>query len=149
MAVTRALSVEDGNLSSGGSIISSRDKAYKDIDLAFLAKPNGDIYKKTDAAAVKQSIKNLLMTGLGERPFRPILGGNLGVLLFENATTSTTQELENNIRLAVSNYEPRAQILNINIQNNLDRNEIFVGVEFKVINTSEIATLETTLSRLR
>ena len=71
------------------------------------------------------------------------------MLLFENATTSSTQELENNIRVAVSNYEPRAQILKVNVQNNLDRNEIFVGIEFKVINTSEIATLETTMSRLR
>jgi len=149
MAANRALSIEDGNLTNGGSIISSRNKAYKDIDLQFLAKPNGDIFKKTDAAAVKQSMKNLLMTGLGERPFRPALGGNLGVLLFENATTSSTQELENNIRVAVSNYEPRAQILKVNVQNNLDRNEIFVGIEFKVINTSEIATLETTMSRLR
>jgi len=113
MAANRALSIEDGNLTNGGSIISSRNKAYKDIDLQFLAKPNGDIFKKTDAAAVKQSMKNLLMTGLGERPFRPALGGNLGVLLFENATTSSTQELENNIRVAVSNYEPRAQILKL------------------------------------
>lgn len=149
MAVTRALSIEDGNISAGGSIISSRDKAYKDIDLAFLVRPDGDIYKKTDAAAVKQSIKNLLMTGLGERPFRPRIGGNLGVMLFENAISATTQELENNIRVAISNHEPRARILNINIQNNLDRNEIFVGLEFKVVNTQEVATLETTISRLR
>ena len=149
MAVTRALSIEDGNTSSGGSIIAQRDKAYKDIDLAFVAKPNGDLYKKTDAAAVKQAVKNLLMTGVGQRPFRPNLGADLGAMLFENATESTADELDLLIRTAIENYEPRAEVLNLNIQNNLDRNEIFVGVEFRVKNTSEVVNLETTLSRLR
>lgn len=149
MAVTRALSIEDGNLSSGGSIISSRNKAYQDIDLAFVAKPNGDLYKKTDAAAVKQAVKNLLMTGLGQRPFQPTVGADLGAILFENATEATEQELDLLIRLAIQNHEPRADVTDVKIQNNLDRNQIFVGVTFRVKNTSEVVTLETTLARLR
>jgi phage baseplate assembly protein W len=149
MAVTRALSIEDGNLSSGGSIVSSRDKAYKDIDLAFVLRPDGDLYRKTDAAAVKQAIKNLLMTGAGERPFRPNLGANLGTMLFENATDATELELELLITTAISNYEPRAELINIKIDSELDRNQIFVAVTFKVRNTQEQVTLETSLSRLR
>jgi phage baseplate assembly protein W len=149
MAVTRALSIEDGNLSSGGSIISSRDKAYKDIDLAFVRKPNGDLYKKTDAASVKQAVKNLLMTGRGQRPFQPLVGANLGSILFENANDLTTSQIDLAIRLAIENYEPRAEVLNIKVDNNLDRNQVFVGVEFRVKNTQELVTLETSISRLR
>lgn len=149
MAVTRALSIEDGNLSSGGSIISSRDRTYKDIDLSFALKPDGDLYKKTDASAVKQAVKNLLMTGTGERPFRPGLGANLGTMLFENATDASELELDLLIRTAITNYEPRAKIINIKIDSELDRNQIFVAVTFKVVNTQEQVTLETSLSRLR
>ena len=58
--MARQLSIEDGNLSS--SILTSREKKYSDIDLLFDKKPSGDIYKKQEAAAVKQSVKNIVST---------------------------------------------------------------------------------------
>ena len=54
MATNRVLSREDGNLSSA-SIITGRTTEYRDIDLSFRAKPNGEIYNKKEAAAVKQA----------------------------------------------------------------------------------------------
>ena len=59
--VTRAFAVEDGNLSTR-SLITTRNKLFSDIDLTFTNRPSGDLYKKTDAAAVKQAVKNLLLT---------------------------------------------------------------------------------------
>lgn len=149
MATQRSLAIEDGNTASGGSIISSRERAYKDIDLSFTPKPNGDIYKKTDAAAVKQSVKTLLMTGQNERPFNPTFGANLGTMLFENATSRSRREIELLIRAAVEGYEPRAEILDININEDIDRNDMHVRITFKVQNTQEQVTIETSLSRLR
>ena len=58
MATYRALSIQDGNLESN-AIITAKTKQYKDIDLAFLPRPDKDVYKKLDAAAVKQAVKNL------------------------------------------------------------------------------------------
>ena len=75
MEVTKAFSVEDGNLNSQ-PIIATRKVAYSDIDLTFTAKPSGDIYKKVDAADVKQSVKNLLLTNYTEKPFNMLFGGN-------------------------------------------------------------------------
>ena len=74
--MSRVFSQEDGNLSTR-SIITSRTKSYADIDLTFTRKPGTvtDIYKKTDAAAVKQSVKNILMTNRVEKPFLPYYGG--------------------------------------------------------------------------
>ena len=51
MAATRAFSIEDGNLNTR-SIITSRNRVYSDIDLTFTKRPDGDVYRKTDAAAV-------------------------------------------------------------------------------------------------
>ena len=67
---TRAFSIEDGNLASK-TILTSRTKSSEDIDLSFAAKPSGDVFKKTDAAAVKQAVKNLLLTNFSEKPFLP------------------------------------------------------------------------------
>ena len=66
--MSRVFSIEDGNLQSR-SLVTSRNKLYSDIDLTFAKRPSGDVYKKTDGAAVKQSIKNLMLTNLGEKPF--------------------------------------------------------------------------------
>ena len=55
---TRSFSIEDGNLQSR-SVVTTKQKIYKDLDLTFARAPNDDVYKKTDAAAVKQSVKNI------------------------------------------------------------------------------------------
>ena len=52
----RAFAIEDGNLSTG-SLNASRERNYSDIDLTFSANPTGDVYKKTDAAAVSSLLK--------------------------------------------------------------------------------------------
>ena len=60
------LSAEDGNLGVS-TLIGTRTKLYKDIDLTFANKTSGEIFKKEDAAAVKQAVKNLILTNYFER----------------------------------------------------------------------------------
>ena len=148
MATTRAFAVEDGNLSTG-SVVTSRSKNYLDIDLSFEAKTNGDIFKKTDAAAVKQAVKNILTTGFTEKPFLPQFGGGLGDALFENMDDATTFEIEQAIRASVANFEPRAILDRVDIIDNPDTNAIDVTVRFGIANVGELVTVTTSLSRLR
>lgn len=70
--MARVFSLEDGNISKK-PIITSQNRTYTDIDLSFSRKSTGDVFKKTDAASVKQAVKNLLLTNLGEKPFRPFM----------------------------------------------------------------------------
>ena len=148
MAIRRVLSTEDGNLQKS-TLISSRTVDYLDIDLTFNRKPSRDVYKKRDAAAVKQSIKNLLLTDFYEKPFQPFFGGNLRAMLFELADEDTEDEVEENIRNAINKYEPRAEILTITVNVLPDQNDIRVSVYFKIISTEETVTFTTNLSRLR
>ena len=148
MAIRRVLSTEDGNLQKS-TLISSRAVDYLDIDLTFAKRPSGDIYKKKDAAAVKQSIKNLLLTDFYEKPFQPFFGGNLRAMLFELADEDTEDEVEQNIRDAITKYEPRAEILTISVNVLPDQNDMRVSVYFKIISTQETVTFTTNLSRLR
>ena len=148
MAIRRVLSTEDGNLQKS-TLISSRAVDYLDIDLTFAKRPSGDIYKKKDAAAVKQSIKNLLLTDFYEKPFQPFFGGNLRAMLFELADEDTEDEVEENIINAINNYEPRVEVLSIDVNVLPDQNDMRVSVYFKIINTQETVTFTTNLSRLR
>lgn len=143
----KVLSIEDGNLET--SIIVSRTKKFSDIDISFTAKPSGEIYKKLDAAAVKQSVKNIVLTNHYEKPFQPYFGGNVSAMLFEMADGTTTSSLQESIKNAIESYEPRALIREINVVPQPDYNSINVTIVFQVVNSREQVTLSTTLSRLR
>ena len=148
MATNRVFSTEDGKLNEF-TLINARDKLYKDIDLSFAAKPSGEIYKKQDAGAVKQSIKNLILTNHLEKPFLPNFGGNMRALLFELADEDIADDVVDDVVFAIEKYEPRARILNISVNENPDYNSITLRIEFQVVSTEEIVELNTTLSRLR
>jgi len=146
--MAKAFSIEDGNLSNA-PISTSIAKTYKDIDLTFTNRPSGDIFKKTDAAAVKQSIKNLLMTTRTEKPFLPFFGGNLNSLLFDLSSGLDEIGIKEQVAIAVQNYEPRAQVLEVNVDAQPDYNSINVTVIFQVITTLQIETVQVSLTRLR
>lgn len=146
--VTRALAAEDGNLLTR-SLVSSRQKDYSDIDLTFSTRPNGDIYKKTDAAAVKQAVKNLLLTNHYEKPFNMLFGGNLTSLLFELVDEDSSFEIEQAVRQAVERNEPRAKVVSVDTNLNPARNSLGLTITFKILNTGEIVSVNTIIARLR
>lgn len=146
--MAKVYSFEDGNISNK-PITSSTTRTYKDVDLTFTKKPSGDVYKKTDAAAVKQSVKNILMTNRTEKPFEPFYGGNLNDLLFNLSEAYSDFEIEEQITLALNNYEPRARVLNVKSKLTPDRNMISVTVTFKILTTNQIDTTVLSLTRVR
>ena len=146
--MAKVFSAEDGNLSNI-PLTSSVTRGYKDIDLTFTAKPAGDVYKKTDAAAVKQAIKNILMTNRGEKPFLPKFGGNLNDFLFNLSSEFSPFDIEEAVTMAVNNYEPRARVLKVDSSLEPDNNSIRVEVTFQIISTSVVETTIVSLTRLR
>lgn len=146
--MARNFSIEDGNLFTT-PITSSRTKLYKDIDLAFLNRPSGDIYKKTDAAAVKQAIKNLLMTNRFEKPFKPNFGGGLNEFLFSLSTEFDEIDIQERIFDVIESYEPRAKVQTVDVTLMPDNNYVYVTIVFQVISTREVVELTLSLVRLR
>ena len=155
---TRVYSNEDGNVNKK-SIVVSRTREDKDIDLTFSAKFIGldsdgtnlraDIFKKTNAGAVKQAIRNLLLTNFTERPFMHRFGGNLSDMLSKRVTEVDDANLESDIARAIQTYEPRAQVLGINSVVSPDNHEVRITVRFLVIATLQQDTVELNLTRLR
>lgn len=146
--MAKAFSIEDGNLSNI-PLTSSLTRSHSDIDLTFTAKPSGDIYKKTDAAAVKQSVKNILMTNRTEKPFDPFFGASLNNFLFNLSTEFDEFGIEEAVTMAINNYEPRARVIDVKANVQPDYNSVSVNVRFQVVTTGEIETTVVSLTRLR
>ena len=146
--MARVFSIEDGNISKK-PIITSQNRTYTDVDLSFKKKNNGELFKKTDAAAVKQAVKNLLLTNLGEKPFRPFYGGDLNRFLFNLSEEFDEIEIEDTIASAMAIDEPRAQLQSVKSVLSPDYNSVQVTVKFQIVSTQEPVELNITLARLR
>jgi phage baseplate assembly protein W len=147
--MAKAFSIEDGNLGSA-SLLTAKTRLFKDIDLTFTAKPSGEIYKKQDAAAVKQALKNLILTNKLEKPFLPNFGGNLRAMLFELADDVTSFLMKDRIIKQIEAFEPRAKILKLDINMTPENNSLNVYLEARVLNASQnIISVETTITRYR
>lgn len=141
-------SIQDGDLQNT-PITTTISRTYSDIDCTFDASPTGGIYKKTDAQAVAQSVKNLLMTNHGELPFRPYYGANLYDLLFSLSTDLEVEDVRANILYAIQKFEPRAKLQQIRSIINPDGNSLDVTIVFEVVNTQKVVTLNLNIARTR
>jgi phage baseplate assembly protein W len=145
---SRVFSTEDGNLVN--SIITTKSADYIDLDLSFSKKVNGDVYKRLEVEAVKQSVKNILMTNQGEKPFKPSFGGNLTGLLFELINDPVIKsDIKRSIISQIEAYEPRATISDVQVVDEPDYNSINVTVEFIVKSLNKQVSITTSILRLR
>ena len=124
-------------------------RLYKDFDMAFTKNSlSGDINKKLDVNAVKQSIRNLLLTKPYERPFHPELGSRLYATLFEQMRPGLEQTLARMVEQQILNFEPRVDILNIQVTPDYDNNSYDVSIRFLVKGINEPQDLSLSLTRL-
>jgi phage baseplate assembly protein W len=109
----------------------------------------GQLNRKTNAEAVKQSLRNLLLTDRYERPFQPQIGSGLRGLLFENYTPGLELRAKKMIEEVFDNHEPRAELLKTIVGGSSDQNSLSFEIHFRIINTTEPETLEIILERAR
>ncbi len=99
-------------------------KSFKDISLTFQTNPlNDDILATKNETAIARSIRNLILTNRGERFFRPNLGSSIPDSLFENMDFTTVEFIKDNIELTINNYEPRVDLIEVNVNPNFDQNQ--------------------------
>ena len=135
----------------GQNDIDRNVRQYTDLDLFFNKKATSkDISKVTDIQAVKRSIRNLVLTNHYEKPFHPEIGSGVRGILFEPMTPLTAHILTRKIEDVIENFEPRARLISVRAQPNLDRNEYECTIEFFVVNApTELVDLTVFLERLR
>ena len=130
---------------------SSSSRIYKDLALSFEKNDNTkDVIVKKDIEAVKQSVRNLILTNHYERPFHPEIGSNVTAILFEPMNPITANSLTRVIEETIVNFEPRAQVVSVDARPNLDRNAYEVTISFYIRNIpGELVQLNTLLERSR
>jgi len=146
--VSKVFSLEDADISKI-SVTSTRVKPYKDLDLSFTASNVGNIFKKTEGAAVKQAIKTILNSNKLDKPFDPGFGVDLQRFFFELADGDTGNQIVSRIKSVIETYEPRASVRSIQVGVQEDINAVNIILIFTIKNTDQNITLETTISRLR
>ena len=130
--------------------LSTNSRRWSDLDLDFQAHPvTKDIVTKTDVEAVKRSVRNLILTNRYERPFQPQIDGGVTRHLFELSSPMTKSNIQGAVKLAIANFEPRAEVISVFVGGDLDRNGFDVTIEFRVVNHPNPVTIELFLERLR
>lgn len=133
---------------NGASIV-SRKKGYRDLDLSLKRHPiTGKITTLKDDAAVKNAVKNLVLTNFFERPFQPSLGANLRGLLFEPADGVTRLAIKDNIE-GVVKAEPRIKLLALSVIDLSDKNAYRVTMSYRIRESNKVEDVEIVLRRLR
>jgi phage baseplate assembly protein W len=126
-------------------------RLYRDVALSFEKNSNTkDLIVKKDVEAVKQSVRNLILTNHYERPFHPEIGSSVAALLFEPMNPITANVLQRAVSEVIENFEPRARLVSVLAEPNLDRNAYQCTIAFYVVNIpGELVQLTTMLERSR
>ena len=145
MSYTKNLSDKTGVVST-----TARSKPYSDLNLKLTLHPvRKDIMSLKDDAAIRNSVKNLLLTNFFERPFQPDLGANLRALLFEPADVITRVALRDAIKNVLNEREPRISDVTVLVENDDAKNAYRVTVGFNIKQIEKTETVEIILKRLR
>ena len=109
-------------------------QSFKDISSSFKVNPlNEDLIAIKNETAIARSIRNLILTHPGERFFNPILGTQVGRLLFENINELTATTVEDEIRTTIENFEPRVDLTAVEVLPNYENGEFDVTLRYDII----------------
>ena len=117
-----------------------RDYIYSDLDFIFNPSPlyalqglSGDVVRKYDIEAIKQSVKNIVLTNRYERPWKPDMGCNLRDTLFENFEDRWVKfNIRDAIQDQLNKYEPRITLKDVIVQFDEDYLELNMEVVFTI-----------------
>ena len=109
-------------------------RGFKDISMTFQSNPlNGDLIALKDANAIGRSVRNIIMTIPGERFFQPSFGSGINRVLFNNMDEISASILEDEIRNAIMNYEPRVKLRSVRVQPDFDSNNFNTVITYSII----------------
>ena len=109
-------------------------RAFKDINLSFKRHPvTNDVVSINDEDAIKRSVRNIIFTILGEKPFQPLFGSVINESLFELSTALSEMKVSDEITQSLLNYEPRIANTEVTVSIYPDSNEMNVTVQYDIV----------------
>ena len=109
-------------------------RAFKDINLSFKRHPvTNDVVTIRDEDAIKRSVKNIIFTILGEKPFEPNFGSVINQSLFDLNTSLNEIRVSDEIQQSLINYEPRIDNVVVTTSIYPDSNELNCTVQYDIV----------------
>ena len=92
-----------------------------------------DVITVSDEDAIKRSVKNIIFTILGEKPFEPNFGSVINQSLFDLSTNLNQIRISDEIKQSLLNYEPRIDNIVVTSSVYPDSNELNCVVQYDIV----------------
>ena len=96
-----------------------------------------------------QSLRVLVLTNFYEKPFHPEIGSNITAMLFENVNNQTSGLIKDAIEEMISEYEPRVELIEIDVETDVDETGYNIAITFRIQNILDPISINLFLSRVR
>ena len=109
-------------------------RTFKDINLSFKRHPvTNDLVVIKNEDAIKKSVKNIIFTILGEKPYVPFFGSSINNSLFELSNPLDQIRISDEIQATLLNYEPRIDNIIVNVETDPDNHELNATIQYDII----------------
>ena len=125
-----------------------KSRSFKDIGVSFSKNSfTDDLAIVKNENSIKQSVKNLILTQMGEKPFQPTKGCRVNALLFEPLDPFTADALKEEVLNTIRQYEPRVKISDCIVTPILESNKINISITYRVVGLPLVETIAFILQR--
>jgi len=109
-------------------------RSFKDISLSFEPHPiTKDLQVLKNEAAIRRSVRNIVMTIPTEKFFNSLFGTDVRKSLFEFVDYGTASVINSQIRNSINNFESRVDNLEVLVNPYPDLNSFEVTIIFDII----------------
>ena len=125
---------------------------FSDLDFAFIVHPvTKQLSISREQTAVANSIRNIVLTNQGERPYKSNFGASIAQKLFENFDSIIEHDIRKDIETAIENYEPRADIHDIQVvqEDQQNQNRLRITIIVFVVNHPDPISINFFVERTR
>ena len=123
---------------------------FSDFFDSFARHPITDaLARAVNTNAINQSIRNLVLTNRGERPFELDIGCDINKALFELNDYITAQNIKLYVRDTLTQYEPRIEVKDIVVEYGTDENTFKLTIVYYILNTMTLSSVDLLIKRIR
>ena len=109
-------------------------QGFKDISASFKSHPlTNDAIALKNASAVARSVRNIVMTFPGQKPFQPTFGSKISKSLFENIDNISAITIKDEIENSIRKFEPRVILDDLIVSPDFDNNSFDVLIVYRIV----------------
>ena len=123
-------------------------RSFKDVNISFAKNAvTKDTAVVKNENAIKQAIKNLVLTRPGEKHFQPEIGSEVYTLLFEPLDDFTAETIQDEIINTINGNEDRVSLESVICEVDEERNGFQVEIRYRIVGIPLVEQISFVLQR--